>query len=147
MIKIQILTATLLAGALTLNAITLTPINQRNQAKSRSVSSAIAGILQTRGLDKDVSKKLADNLFNNKEELFTLMIKNIETGCSTLNEDNILEYLSVQALHRTSVELDSYSTLVNMTHKIKGQPPSKETLQELQNIAAKNALYKQALSA
>ncbi len=147
MIKIRILSATLLAGALTLNAITVTPIDERNQAKSKSVSSAVANILHRRGLDKEASKELADKLFNNKEELVTIMIKNIENGCSDLNENDILEYLSTQALHKKSVELDSYSALVNMTHQIKGQALNKETLQELQNIAAKNRLYTQALSA
>lgn len=147
MIKIQILTATLLAGALTLNAMTLTPTNQRSQAKSKLASSAVANILHRRGLDKDISEKLADNLFKDKEELVTLMIKNIENGSTALNENEILEYLSIQALHRKSVELDSYASLVNMTYQIKNQALSKKTLQELQNIAAKNALYRQALSA
>lgn len=147
MIKIRILSATLLASALTLSAITLTPIDERNQANSKSVSSAVANILHRRGLDKEASKKLVDKLFNNTEELVTLMIKNIETGCSTLNKNDILEYLSNQALHRKNVELHSYSALINMTHQIKGQALSKETLQELQNISAKNTLYKLVLSA
>ncbi len=146
MIKIKILSATLLAGVLTLSAVTLTPIDERNEAKSKLVSSAVANILHKRGLDKDASQTLADNLFKDKEELLTLMIKNIENGCSALNENNILEYLSTQALHRTNVELDSYSSLVKMTHQVKGQALSKETLQELQNIAAKNTIYKLALS-
>lgn len=147
MIKIRILSATLLASALTLSAITLTPIDERNQSKSKSVSLVVANILHKRGLDKEASEKLADNLFNNKEELFALMIKNIENGCPTLKENDILEYLSTQALHRKNVELDSYSALVKMAYQIKAQGLNKETLQKLENIAAKNALYRQALSA
>lgn len=147
MIKIQILTATLLASALTLSAVTLTPTNQRNQAKSRTISSAVANILHKRGLEKNASEELAHNFFDDKEELLALMIKNIEYGCSDLDENSILEYLSTQALHRKSVQLDSYSALVNMAYQIKAQALSKKTLLELENIAAKNAIYKQALSA
>ena len=71
------------------------------------------------------------------------MLKNIESGSSVLNETEILDFLSTQALHRKKVELDSYSYLVNMTHQITNRALSAQTLSELQLIATKNSFYMQ----
>lgn len=144
--NIQILTITLLAGALTLGAVTLPSPQERVQTKVKSISSTIAGILHRRGLEEDSSQAIANNFLDNNEELFSFMLENLKQGTTALHEDEILDYISTQALFRKSVELDSYAYLVKMTQGIKQKPLGKETLQELEKIAFKNFLFKDKIA-
>lgn len=140
--NIQILTVTLLASALTLGAVTLPTAESKTQAKVKSISSTIASILHKRGLEEEASRSIAENFFQNNEELIAFMLENLKQGTTALSEDEILAYISTQALFRKSVELDSYSYLLSMTQQIRQRAPSKETMQELEKIAFQNSLFK-----
>jgi len=144
--NIQFLTATLLATALTLGASNVQLHEDKVQLKVNSISSVLAQILQDRGLTEEASYKIANNFLNTDEHTFTYMLKNIEQGSSVLNEKEILNYLSTQALHRKTAELDSYSYLVNMTHRITNRALDAHTLKELDLIATRNSLYMQIAS-
>ncbi len=141
--NIQFLTATLLATALTLGATNVALVEDKAQLKVNSVSSVLAQILFERGLTQEASQKIASTFLTTDERTFSYMIKNIESGSSVLNETEILDFLSTQALHRKNVELDSYSYLVNMTHQITNRALSAQTLSELQLIATRNSFYVQ----
>ena len=141
--NIQFLTATLLATALTLGATNVALVEDKAQLKVNSVSSVLAQILFERGLTQEASQHIASNFLTTDERTFSYMIKNIESGSSVLNETEILDFLSTQALHRKNVELDSYSYLVNMTHQITNRALSAQTLSELQLIATRNSFYVQ----
>lgn len=110
-----------------------------------SLSYKIANILYSRGLELDAAEKISDEFLEDDEELFSLMLQNIEDGCSVLSKDEIMNYISSLALQRKSIKLDSYSALIKMTHQIKHKLPTKETMLELQNIAALN--YSVSMSA
>lgn len=140
--NIQILTVTLLASALTLGAVTLPSAESKTQAKVKSISSTIASILHKRGLEEEASRSIAESFFQNNEELIAFMLENLKQGTTALSEDEILAYISTQALFRKSVELDSYSYLLSMTQQIRQRAPSKETMQELEKIAFQNSLFK-----
>ena len=141
--NIRFLTATLLATALTLGASNTQLIEDDVQLKVNSISSLLAQMLQDRGLTEEASYKIANSFLNTDEHTFTYMLKNIEQGSSVLSEKEILVFLSTQALQRKTAELDSYSYLVNMTHRITNRALSSETLNELERIALKNSLYLQ----
>jgi len=140
---IQFLTATLLATALTLGASNTQVLDDGLQLKVNSISSLLAQMLQDRGLTEEASHKIANNFLDTDEHTFTYMLKNIEQGSTVLNEKEILDFLTMQALQRKTAELDSYSYLVNMTHRITNRALSSETLNELESIATKNSLYRQ----
>lgn len=140
--NIQILTVTLLASALTLGAVTLPTAESKTQAKVKSISSTIASILHKRGLEEEASRSIAESFFQNNEELIAFMLENLKQGTTALSEDEILVYISTQALFRKNVELDSYSYLLSMTQQIRQRAPSKETMQELEKIAFQNSLFK-----
>lgn len=144
--NIQFLTATLLATALTLSANNLPLLEKKVQVKVNSISSLLAQILQDRGLTEEASHKVASKFLNSDELTFSYMVQNIENGSSLLNEKEILSFLSTEALHRKKAKLDSYSYLVNMTHRIKNRALSRETLAELEVIAQKNSFFMQMAS-
>ncbi len=139
----NILSSVLLASALTLTPLAVTTLSAKTQVKVNSLSNSIAKNLHRRGIDKDISIKIAGRAFRIDEELFALMLQNVENGCSTLSKNEILDYLSTQALMQKNIELDSYSYLVNMMHNIKGEALSKDELNNLNLLAAKNSFYVQ----
>jgi hypothetical protein len=52
----------------------------------------------------------------------------------------VLEYLSTAALHRQNIRFDSYDHLIAMVSKIKQRSLDTKTLQNLRDVANKNAL-------
>ncbi len=138
MTKNNIISSTLLASALTISSLGTVNLSANQQIKRGNVSSNIASILYNRGLDKDVAQDISKS-FIDDEELFALRVDNLEKGCSILNRNEILDYLSKAALCKKSVQLDSYNYLVGMVYDIKEEPLSKEVLDQLNKIAIINA--------
>ncbi len=138
MTKNNIISSTLLASALTLSSVGSSNLSANQQIKRDRVSSNIASILHKRGLDKDAADSIS-NKFIDDEELFAKKINNLEEGCSILNRDEILDFLSKAALHKRSVQLDSYQYLVGMVYDIKQKPLNREILDQLKNIAIINS--------
>jgi len=141
--KTYILYSVLVATALSVNPLyatklSVTPIqtNKRN-----SLSFGIAKILYNRGINSDSAIKISENFFADTTEDFFVMIKNIEDISSSLNEDDIMEYLSSLALQRKTIDLSSYDSLVKMFQSIKQVTPSKNNLEELHSIAKVNFRY------
>ena len=143
--KINLLYSTLVATALTLSPFIVTPLNATvaHATQTSNISFNMVKILHNRGLDEDAAQKLVDKFVGNDEELFTVLLENFENRCQVLSRDEIMNYLSTLALQRKSINLDSYSALINMVHKITHKSPSQETLVELQNIANMNFAYSQ----
>jgi len=72
------------------------------------------------------------------EELFTQMLENLLNGCKSMRKEEVLTFLSNEALFRKSVDLESYDTLVSMASKIKQKSLDNVTLKELQSVAKQN---------
>jgi len=98
-----------------------------------SVTSGVSTVLYNRGLDSDVADELAGN-FVKDDVLLATMVENIVTHTEMRKED-VLTYLSNEALFGKSVSLDSYDTLVAMMYK---KPVDLYTLNQLQKIAKMN---------
>ena len=144
--NIRLLTATLLASAITLGAAPAPNLQHYTQLKIYSISSEVATLLQKRGIDEVSSRKIASDFFAQNEMIVAYMVKNIENASSILNEKEILEYLSSQALHKKTFKFDSYASLVGMAQKIYGHNLNEDMLKELENIAVVNSLYIQAIA-
>jgi len=140
--KRNFISVTLLVSALVFNPLIAQQLNANisSQIQRSTVSSSIASILHKRGIDKDAAQEISNNLLDEEDELFALMIDNLVNECSSLSKDEILEYLSTAALYRHDVHFDSYAQLVNMVSKIKQKPLNEKTLKQLNTIAKKNAL-------
>ncbi len=139
--KRNFISVTLLVSALAFNPLVAQQLNiiTSSQIKQNTtVSSSIASILHKRGLDEDAAQEISNNLVEEEDELFALMIDNLVSECDSLSKDEILEYLSTAALYRQEVHFDSYAQLVNMVSKIKQRSLDEKTLAKLSTIAKQN---------
>ena len=146
MSKENILRITLFVSVLAFNPVVAETLNTRQniqtqQTTTNSVASSISTILHKRGLDEDAAQEIGES-FVEDDDLFYSMMENILSGCRSINKDELITYLSNEALFRKNVSLDSYDQLVSMLSKIKQQAPNEVTLAELQLIAQKNKLLK-----
>ncbi|WP_372998645.1 hypothetical protein [Sulfurimonas sp.] len=139
----NILSSVLLASSLTLAPVITTSLTASTQFKVNSISNSIAKNLHRRGIDEDASKNIANNIFMIDEELFALMLQNLQHSCDKLSRSEIMDFLSTQALMNKSVNLDSYSYLVNMVYQIKHQALTQKDLKNLNTISTKNSFYAQ----
>ena len=146
--KNNLLYSTLVATALTFSPFVTVPLSATvtHTNQTTNISFNMVKILYNRGLDEDAAQILVENFLANDEELFAAQLENLESRCQVLSKDEIVEYLSTLALQRKSINLDSYSALINMVHKITHKAPSQDTLEELQNIAYMNYAYAQFLN-
>ncbi len=138
--KRNLITLTLL-----LSALVFTPLMAQEgehhytitQVKPASVSDEIASVLHDQGLDEDAAVRVAAR-FVEDDTRFTVMAEMLLASCKTLKREELIAYLSREALYRQPVSLHSYGQLVSMLTKIKQQTPDRETLQKLSHISKIN---------
>jgi len=139
--NINILSSLLLVSALTLTPSVATATITTNQAtKQNSLSSSIAKILYRRGIEKKSAIKIANAFFNVDEELFSIMLQNLQTNYSSISQEQFLDFLANQALMRKDADLTSYSYLVNMLYQITKKPLQESELATLNLVSVKNQL-------
>jgi len=63
-----------------------------------------------------------------------------------LNKEELLEYLSKQALNKKSVDLSSYASLVKISHSLKKELLTPRDLQNLKELSSKNELLMRVFS-
>jgi len=143
--KRHLITLTLLLSALAFTPLVAQEGEQHYtiaQVKPASVSDDVASILHEKGLDEDAAKSIARDLVSEDDARFTLMTENLLASCPTLQRDELMAYLSQEALHRQKVELNSYGQLVGMLTKIRQETPHRNVLQRLSHIAKLNEQIK-----
>jgi hypothetical protein len=141
MSKENILRITLFVSVLAFNPVAaeiLKPTTNIQTQQETRVSTSIANILHKRGLDEDAAEELSQNFVADDEELFAHMMENLLSGCKSISNEELLTYLSNEALFRKSIDLQSYDALVAMVSKVKQKALDKVTLKELQTIAQQN---------
>ncbi|EQB38758.1 hypothetical protein M947_08650 [Sulfurimonas hongkongensis] len=141
----NILSLVFLASSLTLSPLLASSTNQQARTQSNSLSNNIANNLYSRGIDRDVSKKIAKRIFGEDEGTTNIMLINLQNNYTSLSQQEIVNFLSTEALLSKSVDLSSYDYLVSMVYKIKNKPLSSKDLKELSYIAKKNYFYSQSL--
>ncbi len=141
MSKENILRITLFVSVLAFNPVVAetfeSKINIQSQ-QNNSVSASIANILYKRGLDEDAAKEISQKFVTEDEELFARMIENLLHGYDQISRDELLAYLSNEALFRKSVSLECYDDLVGMVREIKQTVLNENTLKRLHIIAKQN---------
>jgi len=140
MSKENILRITLFVSVLVFNPVVSEAVNNTTNIQTKQetkVSTSIANILHKRGLDEDAAEEISQN-FMLDEELFTQMLENLLNGCKSMSKEEVLTFLSNEALFRKNVDLESYDTLVSMASKIKHKALDTMILKELQSVAKQN---------
>ena len=136
-----LLSVTVFVTSLILTPAMASPFNVNIKIQNNSISNSIASMLRKRGLDEDAAQKIANSFIGEDEARFAIMLRNLENGCSILNKNEVLEYLSHSALQKRAVDFTSYSSLIGMVQKIKNKALEPNTMRELENVANKNSLY------
>lgn len=136
--KQNLITLTLIISGLTLNPVmaeaVLTTVSQSKNI-SHSVSSSISSLLFNRGLDKEIADKLSENFVSEEDEaLLAMLIHDLDTH-DIVSKQDILEYLSIAALHKQKIDFHSYDHLVSMVSKIKEISLDTNTLKQLSQIS------------
>ena len=136
-ITVSLLLSALAFNPLVANELYLSQISSQRQANT--ISSEIASLLYSRGLDEEVALELSEELVEDNE-FFEAMLSNLLNHHPDITTDALFEYLSTVALHKQSIDLSSYDHLVNMVSKIKGTILTENELKSLSHISKVNKL-------
>ena len=136
--KQNLITLTLIISGLTLNPVmaeaVLTTVSHSKNI-NHSTSSSISSLLFNRGLDKEVADELSENFISEEDEaLLAMLIHDLDTH-NIVSKQDVLEYLSIAALHKQKIDFHSYDHLVSMVSKIKEISLDTNTLKQLSQIS------------
>jgi len=138
--KKHFITVSLLLSALAFNPLVANELylNQiSSQRQVNTISSQVASLLYSRGLDEEVAHELSEGLVDDNE-LFEAMLSNLLNHYPDITTDALFEHLSTVALHRQNIDLSSYDHLLNMVSKIKGTTLTDNELKSLSHISQLN---------
>ena len=136
-ITVSLLLSALAFNPLVANELYLSQISSQRQANT--ISSEIASLLYSRGLDEEVALELSEELVEDNE-FFEAMLSNLLNHYPDITTEALFAYLSTVALHKQSIDLSSYDHLVNMVSKIKGTILTENELKSLSHISKVNKL-------
>lgn len=141
--KRNFVSVTLLISALAFNPLIAndTHTNATNSLRhANTLTQSIASALYNRGLDEDAAHNLSQDLVDENDELLDMMIHNLVSVYHDVSYEEVVDHLSMLALHRQSIDLASYDHLVSMLSKIKGHTVTKDALKQLDTVSKLNQL-------
>ena len=140
-----ILTITLLATSLTLNAIVPQTTIEHQQVQQNSISKIIESSLFQRGIDKSKAQELSQVLIGSDEELASLMIHNYihTTG---LKHEDVYFQLGNLALMQQKIDFSSYSFLIKFTQMIQSNSINSQELAKIASLSTKNTLLRKVFA-
>lgn len=140
----NILTLSLIITGLAINPAMGNTVERRagyTQINHLSLASRIATILYNRGLDEDAASAVASEFANEEDEkMLSLLLQNLERH-NIATQEEVLTYLSQQALHKHPFDPKSYDQLIGMVEKIRKKPLNSETRTKLSAIAKQTQLF------
>ena len=139
--KQNLLTLTLIISGLALNPVMADAVVNSatsTQTINHSISSSISSILYNRGLEEEAAESLASGVVDEEDEMFLSMLLQTLDGKNIVSRQEVLEYLSTEALHRRSVDFKTYDNLVGMVAKIKKYALDENTLHQLSYLSKIN---------
>jgi len=143
MSKENILGITLFVSVLVFNptvAKTLKATNNIQAQQTTTITTSITNILYKRGLDEDAAREISEAFMIEDEAVFNAMLENLLQICKSITKEEVLTYLSTEALFRKNVALEQYDNLIAMVSKIKQKGPNKSMRQVLHEVAKRNSL-------
>ena len=139
--KQNLLTLTLIISGLALNPVMADAVVNSvasTQTINHSLSSTISSILYSRGLEEKTAEELAMGVIDEEDEMFLSLLLQTLDEKNIVSRQEVLEYLSTEALHRRKVDFKSYDTLVGMVSKIKKSVLDENTRKQLTYLAKVN---------
>jgi len=109
-----------------------------NTKNTNKLTTKISTQLFNRGLEKHIAKAKVKNSLMHDDELNAIMAHNIIKTIKTVNEKDIVEFLTQSALREKKVDLSSYSTLVSLTQKCSRALLDKKILLDVEKVSLEN---------
>ena len=140
----NILRITLFISVLAFNPAVAQTLTQRTLGalalqKQHRLGAQIAKHLEAKGLEADAAKTIGESFLQKNHTQTGVMVTNIVHHNIATQED-VIAYLSDEALFRRSTDLSDYDTLVRMATQIHQDKLSKEMLARLQKVAQQNSM-------
>ena len=139
--KQNLLTLTLIISGLALNPVmadAVTSTVASTQTINHSIASSISTVLYNRGLEEETAEELASGVVDEEDEMFLSLLLQTLDEKNIVSRQEVLEYLSTEALHKRKVDFKSYDALVGMVAKIKKCALDKNTRNQLSYLAKIN---------
>lgn len=139
--KQNLLTLTLVISGLALSQVMADAVRttaSHSQNINHSVSSSISLLLHNRGLDEDAADELSENFLSEEDETLLAMLMHDLEIQNIVSRKEVLEYLSMAALHKQKIDFHSYDHLLGMVSKIKQEPLDVNTRKQLSHIVKIN---------
>jgi len=136
--KQNLLTLTLIISGLALNPVMADAVvtsEASTQNINHSVSSSIFSILYNRGIEEEAAEELASGMVDEEDEMFLSLLLQTLDSKNIVSRQEVLEYLSIEALHRRNVDFKTYDNLVGMVAKIKKCALDEDTRKQLSYLA------------
>lgn len=113
--------------------------SQITRTSAQKLSARIEAMLKERGLDEAVAKRLSLDVFATPEPLTLEMIHNITKVHNIVDEATLFEYVASEALHKKSIDLSEYSSLIGMVQKSQKGYIDAETLSKIKEVSQLNS--------
>ena len=139
--KQNLLILTLIISGLALNPVMADGVINSvasTQTINHSITSSISSILYSRGLEEEAAVALASGVVDEEDEMFLSLLLQTLDSKNIVSTQEVLEYLSTEALHRRKVNFKSYDALVGMVSKIKKSVLDENTRKQLTYLAKVN---------
>ena len=140
--KQQMMSITFVVSVLVFSAGIDNIIHQDTTVERRTRSTLtqdIASLLIDRGLEERVANERAAALLKKDPVSFASMLSKLPLLFDDISEEDLLNYFAESALHKQSVEWDSYEQLIHLHHRITHATPDRKRRELLAGIAEQNA--------
>ena len=112
-----------------------------NTKHTNKLTTKVSTQLFNRGLKKDIAKAKVKNSLMHDDTLNDIMVHNIINTIKTVNEKDVVDFLTQSALRGKKVDLSSYATLISLVQK--SQPSlDQETLLHVEKVSLENEALK-----
>jgi len=113
-------------------------LTQAQNQNPSSVTSSISSVLYNRGLEEETANELALALLEGEDEMYLSLLLRTLDAQNIVSREDVLEYLSMAALHKKKLDLKSYDSLVGMVAHITKSRVDAHTLKHLSYLAKVN---------
>ena len=113
-----------------------------NTKPTNRLTTKVSTQLFNRGLEKHIAKAKVKNSLAHDEYLNDLMAQNIIKTIKSVNENNVVNFLTQAALANKTIDLSSYSTIIALVQKSSHVALSKEMFLHIEKVSLENEKLK-----
>ena len=98
----------------------------------------ISGLLEARGMNKDIAMKRAEGVFSKESEKASLYLHNLQYYFGSEIMHKIYEFIAKKALFQEVIKFGSYAHILAMMQRINGISLSEQELRHIKYVSQAN---------